>query len=128
MRNSYMATIQPGIPPAACPHSKTAQAAGPAETPVVHTAIGDKLGDPRAETLPCPYLRTGVMEEYLHPDANGDVTFKELNKLFKATGVTAPFRFLAIQAVKKVAAEMAGVSGIGATLAMKKINLFKLRE
>jgi hypothetical protein len=121
-----MAAIPPGIPPAVCPYPKAA--AAPAEAPTVHTAIGEKLGDARAETIGCPYLRTGVMEDYLHPDANGEVSFKELNGLFKATGISLPLRFVAIQAVKKIAAEMAGVHGFVATMSMKSINLYKLRE
>ncbi|MBS2040491.1 hypothetical protein JST97_36225 [bacterium] len=93
--------------------------------------LGQKLDNPKAGLIPCPWWRTVINNDMVKVDHDGNVSFKDLRQALKQTGVTFGLREVAILGVKRVACHMAGVPTGGITgfmnvLNMDRINVFDL--
>jgi hypothetical protein len=130
--------IQSGCPfhrskPAAQPEQPKSGDQTP-QQPVDNTdpaGLSAKLDNPKAGLIPCPWWRTVINNNLVNVDKDGNVSFKDLRKALKATGVSFGLREGAILGVKRVAAHMAGVAtggifGFVHVLTMDKINVFDL--
>lgn len=80
-----------------------------------------KLRDPRAESIPCPVLRTLVNEDLLTPDKDGMVDVAQLKRALKEIGISAPVRALLAGGAKNNEA-----GSFLASLRMNEFSLFKL--
>lgn len=85
------------------------------------SALADKLNDDRADTIPCPVLRTLVNEGYLSVDQNGMVSIWQLRSALKKIGVG----FLPRQALA-LAAKTAEATGFLSGLAASEFNIYHL--
>ncbi len=122
-----------------CPFHRTTPGAAPQpkqgeQAPVDNhdpAGLSDKLGNPKAGLIPCPWWRTVINNDMVSVDAEGNVPIKDMRKAFKETGISFGLREAAIIGVKRVACHMAGVptggiSGFMNVLNMDKINVFDL--
>ena len=129
--------IQSGCPfhrikPAASTQPKQGEQA-PQQPVESHDPAGlsDKLNNPKAGLIPCPWWRTVINSDMVSVDPEGNVSIKDMRKALKETGVTFGLREAAVLGVKRVAANMAGVatggiSGFMNVLTMDKINVLDL--
>lgn len=93
--------------------------------------LSDKLDNPKAALIPCPWWRTVINEDLVKVDTDGNVSMKDLRHALKATGVTFGLREGAILGVKRVAAQLAGqptggISGFMHAMCMDRINVLDL--
>lgn len=84
--------------------------------------LATKLNDDRADSIPCPVLKTLVNEGYLTPDAEGKVSIWQLRGALKKIGVG----FLPRQALA-LAAKTAEATGFLSGLAASELNLYHLQ-
>ena len=93
--------------------------------------LSDKLNNPKAALIPCPWWRTVINEDLVKVDTDGNVSMNDLRHALKATGVTFGLRETAILGVKRVAAQLAGqatggISGFMNAMCMDRINVLDL--
>ncbi|MBX3167902.1 MAG: hypothetical protein KF760_10845 [Candidatus Eremiobacteraeota bacterium] len=93
--------------------------------------LSDKLNNPKAALIPCPWWRTVINNDMVKVDSNGNVSMKDLRHALKATGVTFGLREGAMLGIKRVAAQLAGaptggISGFMHAMCIDKINVLDL--
>ncbi len=93
--------------------------------------LAEKLNNPKAAEIPCPWWRTVINKDLVKVDADGNVTMKDMRSALKYSGVRFALREGAVLGVKRVAAQLAGVatggiSGFINVLCMDKINVLDL--
>lgn len=59
----------------------------PSEAPERRDHLADKFNNERAGTVPCPMISILLMEDRLVPDADGQVSVKELKKALEGVGI-----------------------------------------
>jgi hypothetical protein len=86
-------------------------------------SLADKLGNPKANLIPCPVIRTLINEGMLTPDKDGMVEISQLRKALKDIGIAAvPREMLAFGAKNHEAGSF--FKAIGTS----KFNVYKLYQ
>jgi hypothetical protein len=123
-----MAIIQPGMPQTIAAQPKVAPTPADAgEAAPYHDPLADKFGK-QAETIPCPFWKLALNEGLVHPDADGNVSIKDMRAALTDVGAKDGVREAAILGVKSVLGPMLGASGVLATIGLDHINVFGLRQ
>ncbi|HEY4002912.1 MAG TPA: hypothetical protein VGO93_28830 [Candidatus Xenobia bacterium] len=122
--------VRPGLPTApsagSLPVSSAgASSAGAAKCPYLQQqTLGEKLGNPLADKIPCPALRTLANEGMIPVDANGEVQTTDLMKAFhQGLKIDTALTTLLVEGGKSTQTH-----GLGDLLKTHTINLYALKD